>query len=115
MPAESLDFYIVSHYHYTVTDTHCRHSGASNHHFLLEFIKRVGAQYVTDKRPHDFISDLLKIKVAKLFALPEKTDNGYNVAVEVQSNLSAFVQEYIYDNDLKKGLLPRMSKILVGV
>ena len=115
MPAECLDFYIVSHYHYTVTDTHCRHSGANNHHFLLEFIKQVGAQYVTDQRPRDFILDLLKINVPMLFALPEKTDNGYDVAVEVQSNLSTFVQEYIYDNGLKKGLLPRMSKMLVGI
>ncbi|KAL5475173.1 hypothetical protein EMCRGX_G027240 [Ephydatia muelleri] len=92
-----------------VTD---RHSGANNHHFLLDFIKQVGAQYVTDKRPRDFILDLLKINVPMLFALPEKTDNGYDVAVEVQSNLSTFVQEYIYDNGLKKGLLPRMSKML---
>ena len=115
MPAECLDCYNVSHYHYTVTDTHCRHSGANNHHFLLKFIKSIGTQYVTDKRPHDFILDLLKIDVPKLFALPEKTDNGYDVAVEVQSNLSTFVQDYIYSNDLKKGLLPRMSKILVGV
>ena len=93
----------------------CRHSGGHNHRFLLEFIKRVGTHYATDRRPLDFILDLLDIKVPKLFALPEKTDNGYAVAVEVQGNLSTIVQDYIYLNALKSGLLQRMSKILVCV
>eukprot|EP00731_Ephydatia_muelleri_P026808 Em0018g908a len=92
-----------------------RHSGGHNHRFLLEFIKRVGTHYATDRRPLDFILDLLDIKVPKLFALPEKTDNGYAVAVEVQGNLSTIVQDYIYLNALKSGLLQRMSKILCSI
>ena len=63
----------------------------------------------------DDLLDLLDIKVPKLFALPEKTDNGYGVAVEVQGNLSTFVQDYIYLNAIKSGLLQRMSKILLCV
>ncbi|KAL5466919.1 hypothetical protein EMCRGX_G031082 [Ephydatia muelleri] len=92
-----------------------RHSGGHNHRFLLEFIKRVGTHYATDRRPLDFILDLLDINVPKLFALPEKTDNGYDGAVEVQGNLSTFVQDYIYLNALKSGLLQRMSKILSSI
>eukprot|EP00731_Ephydatia_muelleri_P026782 Em0018g882a len=92
-----------------------RYSGAHNHHFLLEFIKRVGAHYATDRRPLEFILDLLDINVPKLFALPEKTDKGYVVAVEVQGNLSTFVQEYIHLNALTSDLLQRMNKIMSSI
>ena len=92
-----------------------RHSGAHTHRFLLEFIKTVGYRYVKDGRSHDFIVDLLGINVPQLFGLPEDTDKGHPVAVEIQSKFSAFIQSYILLNTLKIGLLQNMDKILVGI
>ena len=74
--------------------------GAHNHRFILNFMKTVRDNYVKDGRSHDFILDLLGINVPKLFGLPEDTDKGHPVAVEVQSEFSAFIQSYIHHNAL---------------
>ena len=93
----------------------CRYPGAHTHHFLLNFIKTVGDHYVKARQPHDFIVDLLNIHAPKLFGLPDVTDKGHPVAMEVQSEFSAFIQSYIHLNVLKIGLLQRMDDIIVRI
>lgn len=91
-----------------------RFSGAHKHHFLLDFIKRVGECYAKDARS-TFVLDILALNVPELFSLPETTDKGYSKAVEVQGEVSTFVQTYIRRNSLKTSLLQKMNEILVGI
>ena len=86
-----------------------RMPGAHNHRFVLNFMKTVGNHYVKDGCPHDFILDLLGINVPQLFGLPKDTDKGYPVAVEVQSEFSAFIQSYIHRNALNHFLFVQVS------
>ena len=72
-------------------------------------MKTVGDHYVQDGCPHDFILDLLCINVPKLFGLPEDTDESHPVAVEVQSEFSAFIQSYIHRNALNHFLFVQVS------
>ena len=96
----------------TILQTAYRFSRADEHHFLLDFFKKVGCHYVMDGRPHEFILDLLGMNVPKLFGHPADTND---VAKNVQTEFSSFLIDYIHSNALKSGLFQKMSKILVGI
>ena len=94
----------------------CRYPGAHQHRFLLGFFKRVGEYYVMHGRANDFVLDLLRINVPKLFSFSDNSDAIYSEACKkVQLEFSTFIQRYIYLNALKLNLQSRMSEILVGI
>ena len=97
------------------SDVQYRFSGAHNHRFVLDFIQRVGECYATDRLSLCFVLAILGLNVPKLFNLPETTDKGYSTAVEVRSEVSTFVQNYVRRNLLRTNLLQKMNEILVGI
>ena len=86
-----------------------RFSGAQHHHYLLDFLKRVANRYCDDGRAGDFVMDLLKLKVPKLFAV----EQGGEKDEEVRCMFTTFLRNYIHRNALKHTILKNMSKIMV--
>ena len=79
-------------------------------HFLLNFIKNIGAIYTKECRSVDFILDMLAMKSPKLFALPNEECAP---SVLVQKDFTEYLHGYILCNGLKHDLIRRISRILV--
>ena len=86
-----------------------RLSGAQHHHCLLDFIQSVAKRYHGDSHPEDFVMDLLKLNVPKLFAVERESEE----VKAVNDKFSLFLREYISHNALKYGILVKMDDIMV--
>ena len=87
-----------------------RFSGAQHHHYLLDWLKRVANRYCDDGRAGDFVMDLLKLKVPKLFAV----EGGRAEDEAVGHKFSLFLRDYLYRCALKGTFLEKMGVILVS-
>ena len=91
-----------------------RFGGARNHYFLLDFLTSVASAYLKDKRQKQFVTDLLQLKVPKLFAVEEGEDEEVRKEdLQVATKFSAFLKSYILRHALKHSLLNQMTDILV--
>ena len=86
-----------------------RFSGAQHHHYLLDILKLVANRYRDDRRADDLVTDLLKLKVPKLFAV----EQGVEKDEKVRLLFSSFLSGYIHRNVLKHTILMKMNKIMV--
>jgi hypothetical protein len=93
-----------------------RFGGARNHYFLLDFLKNVSNSYLSEKRQSEFVVDLLQLKVPKLFAMEEGSDEiAEKEDLEVGRKFSFFLRAYINRHALKQSILAQMSTLLVCV
>jgi hypothetical protein len=91
-----------------------RFGGARNHYFLLDFLKNVSNSYLSEKRQSEFVVDLLQLKVPKLFAIKEGTDEiAERENLEVGRKFMFFLRSYINRLALKQSILAQMSALLV--
>ena len=91
-----------------------RWPGARNQFFLLHFLKSVSNSYFTEARPAAFVVDLLQLKVPKLFAVEEESDEmAEKEDLEVSRRFCYFLRGYINRHTLKQSLLAQMSTLLV--
>ena len=101
-------------WHSFISEVVSRFCGAKSHFFLLDFLKLVAARYVMDSRQTLYVMDLLQLKVPKLFAIEEETnETDEKEDVEVRRNFSAFLWNFINRNALKHSILTNMTTILV--
>ena len=91
-----------------------RFGGARNHYFLLDFLKSVSNSYLTEGRQGEFVINLLQLKVPKLFAMEEGSDEiAEKEDLEVARRFSLFLRAYINRHALKHSILGQMSTLLV--
>ena len=92
-----------------------RWCGARNHFFLLDFLKNVSSSYLTEARPAAFVVDLLQLKIPKLFATEEGSDEMAEKKedLEVSRRFCYFLRGYINRHALKQSVLAQMSTLLV--
>ena len=91
-----------------------RFGGARNHYFLLDFLKNVSNSYLTEARQAVFVIDLFQLKVPKLFAIEEGSDEiAEKEDLEVARKFSFFLRGYINRLALKQSILAQMSTLLV--
>ena len=99
-----------------ISEVAARFAGARNHVFLLDFLKSVSHVYIADGRHNEFIFDLLKLRVPKLFVVQEGTDESVQqVDMEVAGNLSEFLNCYIYRHVHKHLILSQMATMMVSI
>ena len=91
-----------------------RFGGARNHYFLLDFLKNVSNSYLTEARQAVFVIDLFQLKVPKLFAMEEGSDEiAEKEDLEVARKFSFFLRGFINRHALKQSILVQMSTLLV--
>ena len=91
-----------------------RFGGGRNHYYLLDFLKSVSNSYLTEARQASFVVDLLQLKVPKLFAMEEGSDEiAEKEDLEVARRFSLFLRAYINRHALKQSILAQMSTLLV--
>ena len=89
-----------------INDVVERFSGAKNHFFLMILLESAGEAYSQQKRPLNFITDLLHLKTPKLFSLTEDTDGeGEDYNLQVFREFTRFLTKYISRNSIKEFLL----------
>ena len=91
-----------------------RFGGARNHFFLLDFFKNVSHSYLHEIRQSEFVVDLLQLKVPKLFAMEEGSDEmAEKEDLEVARKFTFFLRNYVTRHALKQSILAQMSTLLV--
>ena len=91
-----------------------RFGGARNHFFLLDFLKNVSHSYLHEIRQSEFVVDLLQLKVPKLFAMEEGSDEiAEKEDLEVARRFTFFLRNYVNRHALKQSILAQMSTLLV--
>ena len=83
-----------------------------NHRTILMFLKRIAEHYCKESRAHEFILDLISLKVPKLFSTEgkEKKEDTQPVAAD----FTKFLGEFIARKGLKSVVLAHLQHIMVG-
>ena len=97
-------------WHSFISEVVTRFEGARNHSVLLVFLKKVAEEgYLRDKRQQEFVMDLMKLNVPKLFAQKEGADEtALREDTRVTRAFEEFLANYINKNALKKTIVIEM-------
>ena len=91
-----------------------RFGGARNHFFFLDFLRLVASSYVANRRQKEFVLDLLRLSVPKLFAVDEGCDNATEMEdKEVAKEFTFFLSSFISRHALKHCIMTQMTAIMV--
>ena len=97
-------------WHSFISEIVTRFEGAGNHSVLLDFLEKVAEDgYLRDKRQQEFVMDLMKLNVPKLFAKKEEADEtASREDTRVARAFQDFLASYINRNALKKIIIIEM-------
>lgn len=91
---------------------------AQHHNSLLDFLKSVARCYLEQKRPKEFIMDLLELNVPDLFMMDcegsTSTIQSDILSNSVPDEFTQFLTEYIQRNHLHQVILEDVEKIWVS-
>jgi hypothetical protein len=79
-------------------------------HSLFHFLCKVSKQYKDSNRPDEFIPDLLKLDILRLFVSNSNIDDDGGEAIRLR--FSDFLKSYIMRNNLNKSLLVQIQSLV---